>query len=218
MWFVDNDGVLNIYDFEDKSTQSYISINKNNPRLVSVNFKDSITSIVNKQTGYYGENEEDSVTITDSDSISRYRIHECDDLPDSSMTYNEMRKELQSTIDRLAWPIYTVEFTLKRFVDVDIGQPLYTDIEPGGGVLFIVSDVSISGSPAKDMTIISATTDPSVFSEEEEVEIIKTVALDAINDNNAVVGTVSSVLNDGTVGVTTWGTGGSLSAKDINAN
>jgi hypothetical protein len=216
-WFVDSDGVLNIYAVDDVNTQSSITINEDNPRLVSANFKDSITNIINKQTGYYGENEANSITKQDDESIALYGLHQDEDLHDSSMSYSDMATELQNNIDRLAWPVYTIELTLKRFIDIEEGQPLYTNIDPGQGVLFIVSDVTITGTQAKDIAVISATTDSSVFSEEEEVEIIKAVAQKTVDDNSASVGTVSSVSSSGVVNVVSWGNNGSAIAKDINS-
>ena len=215
-WFIDAYGVLNIFSAEDLESQSYIEINDDHPKLEGVDFKDSINSIINSQTGFYGEKEVSSITIVDIESIGMYGLHEGDDLHDSSMNQSQMEAELHKTVDRLCFPIYTLSFKLRGFVDIQVGQPLYTNIEPADGVLFVVSDFELSGGAADDKIVINATTDRQVLSETEAVEVIMSISKWVVDENSAIVGTVNSVTDNGIVGVSAWGTGALYVGRDIN--
>ena len=113
-WFVDLGGYFRW--FETKSDRfDYNYIFKEDDRIISFQVTEDATNIINRITGYYGEN---NTSITKNDTNSQnagYGICVGQDISEPDMTQTQMDARLQMELDQKSSPIYTATVKMLGF-------------------------------------------------------------------------------------------------------
>jgi hypothetical protein len=103
-------------------------------------------------------------------------------------------QKTQAILNRQSKPIYTVSLILTRFPNVEPGQPLYIpDHYKYNNKTFIVSDITIQGSPGNWITTVLATTDINVVNPVSDFETVQAITRKAVQKSAPKAGVVMEV-------------------------
>jgi hypothetical protein len=197
-WWVDSGGYFRWFELNTtRGGQQYIFNDDN--RVLNFTVKEDATAIINSHTGYYGQEEDQtSVTITNTSSISTYGLCPAQTITETEMTQTEITTKLQRNCDQQSIPIYSATLELDGYYDIEPGQQIIFPDDPYYSTkTFTVTDRSYKGSPNSTRTTLNLTTDESAISITNEFEVIQATAKKEVQDNKAEVAIVSSVPTDG---------------------
>ncbi|MDZ4170777.1 MAG: DUF2341 domain-containing protein, partial [Methanobacteriaceae archaeon] len=205
-WFIDDNNQLRTFYTEDKNGDIGVTITKNNPRLISMTTSENAENIVNDLYGYAGENSDITVHRQDLESINGwtdedgfehpgYGLIQGSSVVDNSITSTGMiAQKTQAILNRQSKPIYTVSLILTRFPNVEPGQPLYIpDHYKYNNKTFIVSDITMQGSPGNWITTVLATTDINVVNPVSDFETVQAITRKAVQKSAPKAGVVMEV-------------------------
>lgn len=193
-WYINYAGYFRWFETDtERGGKEYIF--KDDARLKSLKFKGDATSIVNRISGTYGDEEDgNSITMSNTASIARYKLRVGSDINEQKYTRSQLQEEIQKELDMKAWPIYSCTMTMTGLPSYEVGtQVIFPEDNYHKDKVFTIVDYDIDIAGGKADTTYNLTTDESAISIPNEFDTIEATAEQKVNDAKVTVGVVTSI-------------------------
>jgi PKD repeat protein len=176
-WYVDSGGYLRWFERTSKRANKLIFFQEDN-HVVDIKIKGNAENIINDVEGYGGDQSDIYYHGTDEASIQKFGRQIGESIKDTKLrSMDEVQKVVNKQLKQKAWPFYTATLNLSDYYSVDAGEKVQFPGYPGHeDRIFTVVDVDVAAASSKNETKINLTTDETVISIINQMEIIETVA------------------------------------------
>ncbi|MBZ2166288.1 hypothetical protein [Methanobacterium spitsbergense] len=228
-WFLDNKGLLRIFNTDVMDESMGISIGLNEGRVLDHSVKEDGQSIINTQRGTGGK--ENEFEYEDQDEYSRNGWYDTDNglswpgygfmpgkqIQDNSVTiYEQLQAEVHNVLDLNSRPIFTISMRLSKFPGCEIGQPIYIkDHYKLKGKTLVITSIRMSGTTAQRTTQITATTDKKILGPLSEYGTAEAIAKHQISKTAPTYGICVAKDSKGTVTIQPVNKAATENAKDL---
>jgi len=217
-WFIDFSGYLRWFEINsDRMGAKYIF--KNDDNFISFKPQGTAREIINVVTVRYGdESTGELITLTNETSSNRFgKCIKPDIISDTNLTRDEIIAKGQEELDQKSNPIYSGTLVLAGFNLYEPGtQIIFHDDYDHSDKKFTVVDWTYNGP--ENITTMNLTTDETVISIPNEIEVVQAVARKEVSYIQSDVGVVTSksTSSDRITYIST-STGVKQNVRDINA-
>jgi len=194
-WHIDYGGNFRWFELNtDRGSKTYIF--EDDDRLIDFTVKEDATNIINDVTGFYGEEEDQtSIHLTNTASITKYSLCIAAPITETNMTATEITEKLQKELDQKCVPIYTATLELDDFYSIEPGSQIEFPNDPYySTITFTVVDWKATKSPdGSRRTTLNLTSDESVISIANEFDVIQATVKKEVADNRAMTGIITDI-------------------------
>jgi hypothetical protein len=195
-WYINYAGYFRWFETRTERAGK-VFIFEDDDRILDFKVEEDATSIVNRITGTYGDEEnQQSVTRTNTASKNRFGLCIGNDVNEQHYTLEQMTAELDKQLEMKADPIYSGTVTFFGLVPYETGtQVMFPNDDYHSNIVFTVVDYSIDIVDGAVTTTVNITSDESAISIVNEFDVIEATAQQVVNDNQLTVGVVTSIPN-----------------------
>jgi hypothetical protein len=195
-WYINYAGYFRWFETRTERAGK-VFIFEDDDRILDFKVEEDATSIVNRITGTYGDEEnQQSVTRTNTASKNRFGLCIGNDVNEQHYTLEQMTAELDKQLEMKADPIYSGTVTFFGLVPYETGtQIMFPNDDYHSQIVFTAVDYTINVVNGTAMTTVNITSDESSISIVNEFDVIEATAQQVVNDNMLRVGVVTSIPN-----------------------
>ncbi len=198
-WYIDFAGQFRWFELNSNRGRTTYFF-EDDTRIINFKPKKDATGILNDFIGYYGpEEDQTSVHLTSSTSITTYGLCPAEPITETNYTQAEMTERLQRELDQKSVPIYTASLELVGIHHIEPGTQIeFPNNAKYSDITWTVVDWSLNiNENAQHTTSLGLSTDQSAISITNEFEAVQSIAKKEVNDAKAMTGIVTSVPTDG---------------------
>jgi hypothetical protein len=186
-WFIDSGGYLRWFERIGNRTTK-LQFFKEDPNVINIKVKGDAENIINDITVYGGDQSEIMVHLTDEASVNKFGRQIGSSIKDTKIrTVKEVEARARAELKQKAWPFFTATLELAKYYSIDPGERVQFPAYPGhSDRIFTVVDCDTKGATANTTTSVNLTTNETVVSIINEMEIIETVAENKANEAKAI--------------------------------
>lgn len=197
-WFIDYSGSFRWFETSFHERLSNMYLFEDDERITNFTVKEDATGVQNYFVGFYGAEEDNtSVIVQDSTSISKFGKCYAEPITETDMSQDEITDKLNKELAQKKNAIYTASVEITGFYNIEPGTQIQFPNDPYyDEIKFTVTDWKVEGTPSQPKTRINLTSDESAISIANEFDVISATANKAAKDNRATTGVVQKTGED----------------------
>jgi hypothetical protein len=217
-WFIDFGGFLRWFEISNNNRIGKRFIFKDDENLITWNPGETCKEVINIVKGRYGdESTGELIVLKNDDSVNQFgKCISPEIISNTNLTREQIINKLQKELDQKSVPIYSGTLILSGFHHYEPGTQMeFPDDNDYGDKTFTVVDWSYNGK--ENTTSMNLTTDETVISLPNEIEIMRAVAVTEANMVRSDIGIVTSNDNEqGRLTCLSYTTGAKINARDLS--
>jgi len=186
-WFVDSGGYLRWFEILTDRTNKILFF-KDDGYVKDNYIEGNAENIINDITVTGGDQSDIVVHLTDEYSIKKFGRQVGSPINNTKLrSSTEVEEVAQKELSQKSMPFYQATLELEKYYSIDSGQQVQFPDYPGHeNRIFTVTDIDVTEEPANVTTKVSLTTDETVISVVNEMDVIETVSAVQANGAKAI--------------------------------